>query len=268
MEESKCVKIACNWSASLADLILNKRINIDYIKAGAYGDFEKQFTAIRSLKPVLLHGLGYYERTGMENINMIDFQRANKLIRDCASPHLGVHLAIKYSDMRSSMNSEYIYTRMSEHIQFLKKNLSVPLLLENIPDSLQERTVFGHYPYAEPEKISSLLNDNDVDLLLDISHAKVTALYRHWNIYEYLETLPLNRVREIHVNGSGYDGYGLPDDTHQAMSDEDYALLYWVLERSNPDIVTLEYIGLDSESRELVLENLYNQLKQLEVICR
>jgi len=261
-------KIACNWSDPLADLIINRQINIDYIKAGAYGEFERQFDTIRSLKPILLHGLGYHERTGMENINLIDLQRANKIIKDCGCPHLGIHLAIKNSDMQSLMEPEDIYIRMSKHIQFFKKNLSVPVLLENIPDSPQERAVFDHYPYAEPERINRLLYDNDVNLLLDLAHAKVTALYKDWKIYEYLKNLPLDRIKEIHVSGSGYDQYGFPDDTHQAMCDDDYELLYWVLERSNPDIVTLEYVGIDSEPQDLILDNLYSQIKKLEFICR
>ena len=157
---------------------------------------------------------------------------------------------------------------MSKQIQVFKKNLSVPLLLENVPDSPQDRIVFDHYPYVEAEKIDRLITENGVGLLLDLTHAKITALYRKWNIYDYLKVLPLNRIREIHINGSGYDNDGFPADTHQSMSDEDYELLDWVLSRSNTEIVTLEYCGINSENEEIVCRNLKYQLTKLNLICR
>jgi len=84
---------------------------------------------------------------------------------------------------------------------------------------------------------------------------------------DYLRQLPLNRVVEIHVNGSGYDKEGFPRDTHQAMEDEDYKLLEWVLNYTNPEVVTLEYNGLETESDEVILCNLEKQLNKLQKIC-
>jgi uncharacterized protein (UPF0276 family) len=259
-------KLGCNWSDALAALLINGQVDIDYIKAGVYGEFEKRFDEMRSLKPILLHGLGCGEYAGMQRIENIDFQRVNQLITNCGSPHYGLHLAIENGDL-PSMEGEGIYMHMSRQIKIFKRSISVPLLLENIPDSPQDRTVFNHYPYAEAEKIASLLNDNDVGFLLDLTHAKITALYRQWSIYDYLGELPLTRIKEIHVNGSGYDNDGFPADTHQAMGAEDYEILDWVLNHSTPDIITLEYCGIGSESQETVCHNLQNQLAQLNRIC-
>ena len=262
------MKIGCNWSAALGDLVLDKRVNIDYIKAGAFGEFENQFETMRSLKPVLLHGLGHFESTGMADISIVDFNRANALIKTCSSPHYGTHLDIKNEDMLANMSDEEIYIRMSTYIQVFKKNISVPLLLENSPDTPQDRVLLDHYPYSEPEKISKLLIDNDVGLLLDLTHAKVTSEFRNWNIYDYLLGLPLNRVKEIHVNGSGYDEQGFPADPHKAMEPEDYDLLDWILGYTKPDIITLEYCGTRSETREIVIENLLYQLDKLSIMCQ
>jgi uncharacterized protein (UPF0276 family) len=261
-------KIGCNWSEPLSTLILNGQANVDYIKTGAYVELENQFSRMRSLKPILLHGLGSFEHTGMHDIEKVDFIRANQLIDKCNSPHYGLHLAIENKDIVPEMNEEAIHSHMSKQIQVFKKNLSVPLLLENIPDSPQDRIVFDHYPYVEAEKIDRLITENEVGLLLDLTHAKITALYRKWNLYDYLNELPLNRIREIHINGSGYDNDGFPADTHQSMSDEDYELLDWVLSRSSTEIVTLEYCGINSENEEIVCQKLKYQLTKLNLICR
>lgn len=261
-------KIACNWSEILGGLLADGQVHIDYIKMGAYGEFEKQFTFVRSLKPILLHGLGCFEHSGMKDISVVDFKRANTLLAKCGSMHYGLHLAIKNADMTSPMSDEEIHVHMSQQIQIFKNNLSVPLLLENIPDSPQDRTVFDHYPYAEAGKIGRLLQENDVGLLLDLTHAKITALYRERNVRDYLRELPLDRVKEIHVNGSGYDEQGFPADTHQSMDIVDYELLNWVLGYSKPDVVTLEYCGLESENEETIAKSLRHQLGELNRICQ
>ena len=61
-----------------------------------------------------------------------------------------------------------------------------------------------------------------MNLLLDLTHAKITALYRNWDIHDYIKELPLHHIKEIHVNGSGHDEQGFPADIYQSMTDEDY----------------------------------------------
>lgn len=259
--------IGCNWSKALKFLIEKDVIKIDYIKSGAWGSFNEQFSMIRSMRPILLHGLGYSEDIGMKNIEIIDFNFVNKLIKNCNSPHYGFHLAIKSSDMYPGMTEENIYEHMSKQIQILKRQLIVPLLLENIPDSPQDRVKFDHYPYIMPEQYSRLFIDNDVSFLLDLTHAKITAQYHGWNVHDYIRQLPLNRVVEIHTNGSGYDKDGFPADTHQAMGDEDYKLLEWVLNYVNPSIVTLEYNGVEKENDDTIVYSLEKQLNKIQSIC-
>lgn len=71
---------------------------------------------MRSMRPILLHGLGYFENTGMKNIEVIDFNRANELIKKFNSPHYGVHLAIRNSDMHNGMSDADIYEHLSKNI--------------------------------------------------------------------------------------------------------------------------------------------------------
>lgn len=160
------------------------------------------------MRPVLLHGLGYFENTGTKNIEVIDFNRANTLIKKCGSPHYGVHLAIRKSDMYEGMTDKNIHEFLSKQIKIFKNNLEVPLLLENSPDTPTDRKSFDIYPYIMPEKLGELIIENDVSFLLDISHANITAKYNGFDIHDYLRKLPLSRVKEIHVNGSGYDEDG------------------------------------------------------------
>ncbi len=78
---------------------------------------------------------------------------------------------------------------------FSRRKLNVPLLLENSPDSNEEHEVFDIYPQVESEFITKFVEHNDTDFLLDIAHAKVAALYRGWDIKEYIFKLPLERCK-------------------------------------------------------------------------
>jgi len=111
-------------------------------------------------------------------------------------------------------------------------------------------------PYLLLEQINRLVYDNDVSLLLDITHAKITAKFHGWDVYGYIESLLLDRVKEIHVNGCGYDKKGFLIDSHQKMEAEDFALLDWVLCKTNPKIITLEYSGKNHESIDAIEDNI------------
>ena len=70
------------------------------------------------------------------------------------------------------------------------------------------------------------------------------------------------------MNGSGRDSGGFPCDTHESMKEEDYELLNFVLSHSSPEIVTLEYMGKEWESDEVILESLEIQLCKLNEIVK
>jgi hypothetical protein len=128
--------------------------------------------------------------------------------------------------------------------------------------------VYDLIPFVEPDRIARLLNETGAGLLLDITHAKVTAQYREWDVRAYLAELPLNSVREIHVTGLGVDREGAPYDAHGPMDETDFALLEWAIERTDPAIVTLEYGGpKGSGVPEADIDVLREQLMRVGRMC-
>jgi uncharacterized protein len=259
------IKLGCNWSPELGQLLEMGQAPIDFIKTGTFGLSEAELVQMRSKRPVLLHGLGQQESAGMRNPENVDIDRANRLIAYCGSPHYGIYFSILNADVDADMTANDIHSRMAEGIRFFQQGIAVPLLLENTPDSPKDRTVFDHSPCAEPELISRLLVETDTYLLLDLTHAKITCQYRQWDIQAFLKALPLDRVREIHVNGSRIDADGWPEDTHQPMEDFDVKLLEWVLQSACPDIITLEY-GTAGNPRTTDRDILRQQLSRLRTI--
>ncbi|MBZ9637331.1 hypothetical protein [Clostridium sp. FP1] len=116
--------IAFNWLKTLKSLIEKDAVKIDYIKSGAWGTFNEDFSTMRSMRPLLLHGLRYFEHTGMKNIEMIDFNFANNLLKNCNSPHYGLHLSIKNSDMHQGIRRncfQFLLWGRNFHLLFINR---------------------------------------------------------------------------------------------------------------------------------------------------
>lgn len=94
---------------------------------------------------------------------------------------------------------------------------------------------------VEPALMWQLVEEQGAGVLLDLAHLRITASHLGVDARAFARSLPLHAVREIHVCGPVYlGGVGLRDD-HQELSKDDYALLEWTLERTDAEILTLEY---------------------------
>ncbi|MEO7911118.1 MAG: DUF692 family multinuclear iron-containing protein [Roseiflexaceae bacterium] len=58
--------------------------------------------------------------------------------------------------------------------------------------------------------------------------------------------VPLDRVRQLHISGPRLRD-GVLFDAHEMLLNEDYALLEWVLRRTKPQALTLEYNREEAE---------------------
>lgn len=265
--------LGCNYSRELIQLLREKRTEVDYIKLALHEVCREGFEVSRGFGPVLVHpiNLGVVERTGMKesDIELIDWQRINGDLAHYNSPHFGLHLDVRKSDWgEPEIEDEAIIQHVIKIAQSWARRVKVPFLLENVPYSDYYGENAGTFEVVtRPKVIKEICIEANVGLLLDLSHARVTAWYRNEKILDYLAQLPLERIREIHVVGAKMTEQGLRD-RHMEMEEEDYQALEWLLERTHPHIVTLEYGGVgpifEFRSDLLILER---QLKRLREIC-
>jgi len=111
---------------------------------------------------------------------------------------------------------------------------------------------FDGYDFeVQTERITRVLEGADCGFLLDIGHARVSAAALRVDVVDYLSDLPLHRVVQVHVSGPRMRD-GRLVDAHESLQETDYALLDFVLERTRPQVVTLEYI----RKREALQEQL------------
>lgn len=160
-------------------------------------------------------------------------QEARRRGRRPSALDLGVHL-------------EHFFAR----VRSLRERLGIPLLLENAPSlpGVEDD------PESDPETIAAVLQATGCSFLLDLSYAQTAA--RSWGYDDarrYIERLPLDRLVEVHLSAPRRLGDGSLVDAHEPLREEDYHLLSWLLQRSTPRVVTLEYWKDSQELGEQVL---------------
>lgn len=221
-------------------------IDVDRLKVAEWMD-ERQRAAVLAQRPVVLHI--------SEGVLWPRSQRwataQAELARSVDAPWISVHLSIGWSLLAyhwpgpspiSPALGQRWAVRSVRRLQAACEKAAgapFPVLVENMP----RWSVSPPAYVVDPAFITAVMDESGCGLLLDLAHARVAAHNRGEAARDYLARLPLDRVLEIHVSGPrpGSHPDGRLVDAHQPLLEADYDLLAWVLERTRPRAVTLEY---------------------------
>jgi uncharacterized protein (UPF0276 family) len=150
---------------------------------------------------------------------------------------------------------ELVLERCINRLKQFNALLPVPILIEN----LDYNPTLAYEYVCEPAFIQQVLSETDTELLFDLAHARVTAHAFGMTVEDYIDQLPLEKVRQIHLNRPGWrEGRLL--DSHLALEDDDYQLFERILQRCQPWSITLEY-NHDSDLIPLQIERLWGILQ-------
>jgi hypothetical protein len=257
------MKLAVNFSDVLLALLKeDPNLPIDYIKVPteSFPNSFEQYYVGKIFRPLLSH---VSQPDVLELLHIYKEKRINiplltKILELSAPLHLSTHVNSRIEFFPEFAHSQHGYdpkladsikTRFLETIQIYRANFQVPLIIENFP----------YYSFAyecrigsDPEFISELCRTADCDFLLDISHARVSADFFKMDIFQYLDQLPLQRTKEIHVSGTlQFEGEGFLWDAHTELEPFDYDLLSYVMQKANPKVITIEYGGFPNYQKTL-----------------
>lgn len=233
------MKLGCNYSEELMELLDEGEVAVDFIKIGYFGPFEGLHEEVSKVKPILIHGFGKYEHIGMvhpETGN--DWTSMNAILERYHAPHLAVHFSIYDHDLNGT---DRIHERLENGVDAFKTNLDVPLIIENLDYNPMYNRDCVRREAVDPHYISKVCNEYDIGMLLDTAHASVSAYHLKMDIHDYLLQLPLHRVKEIHFVGTQMTNDQGLKDIHSPLTARDYDLLDWLKDKCNPEIITLEY---------------------------
>jgi uncharacterized protein len=163
---------------------------------------------------------------------------------------LQVHGIEDYSEHLSSCGDErgHLYDLMpipftadavryvAERVRVVQDVLGMRVALENVSYYAQPGAEM-----TEAEFIVAVLNEADCDLLLDVNNIFVNAINHDYDPRRFLDALPLERVRYLHVAGHHEEAPDLRVDTHGAAVCTDvWSLLGEVYGRLGPAPTLLE----------------------------
>lgn len=250
------VQLTTNLSDPLLELLGSGEAHIDGVEVGPWfsvrqiRDYRQALPGV----PFYLHGGDLIERVGLVPGAV---SRVVAYLDSTASPWVSMHITMWLPGMVWLMlqhgwrmplpNPERATRRFIRRVKRLARSIGVPVTLENI-----EPLPFDGYDFeVRTERITEVLDKTGCGFLLDIGHARVSAAVLEMDVREYLCGLPLARVVQVHVSGPRMRE-GRLVDAHEPLQAIDYELLDFVLARTRPRVVTLEY----TRDREALREQL------------
>lgn len=257
------MQIACNDSNELREIIDEGKINIDFIKWPSLPPnvwpLDKSLSA---KKPLLIHGfmgaVDYYTGSTID-FSKIDLEKVKQLENVCSSEYYSCHIGGIVSKIQginwdgidcSEKDEQKVLKQSIDNLKAIKKIFNKPIIIENVPIFQNCGNPNINFPrcIGKPDFISTLIQEADVDFLLDIAHARVAASVLGIDIYEYLDSLPLERIVEIHVSGVKDSNLNQLVDFHCAMDEKDIDLLNYVINKTDQlQVITHEFTPLDKD---------------------
>jgi len=189
-------KPAVNWFEVLSD---------NYLMAG--GQALHYLGKIRENYPVTLHGVGM-SLGSADPLNKEYLSRLKKLADWIRPAHISDHLAWVsinghyLHDLIPLLYTEPVLKHVANRVNQVQDFLGQPLVIENPSSYLG----FKESTIPEWEFIQNLVDKTDCYLLLDINNIYVSAVNHGFDAETYLNAIPINRVKEIHL--AGYENMG------------------------------------------------------------
>jgi uncharacterized protein len=191
---------------------------------------------------VVQHGVSMYFGSA-EPLNREHLQRLKKLVRRTNTPWLSDHLCWgsvdgTYSHDLLPMPYTFEAARLTaQKIMEARDFLEVPIAVENVSSYAE----FHVSEMTEWEFLNEVVERADCGILLDVNNIYVSSQNHSFNPFTYLESVPIERVAQIHIAGhSKYEKYIL--DTHDhAVIDPVWKLYARAIELAGPTPTLLEW---------------------------
>jgi uncharacterized protein (UPF0276 family) len=146
----------------------------------------------------------------------------------CGNAHMYDLLPIPFTEEAVS----HVVSRIKQVQDFLERKIAIENVSYYCP---------VHPEMKEAEFLSRVVKESDCNLLLDVNNVYVNSFNHHYDPYEFLKQIPLDKVTYIHMAGHKKVSPDLIIDTHgHSIIDPVFQLFEWVVQRIAPVPVLLE----------------------------
>lgn len=242
------MKLAINFSYPAVDMLRSGAIEFDYFKTPAWPELISQ---ARQQRPVAVH---FDLQAGQGQIAGRAWEEIDAILADTPTRYVNLHLTptVEYfpgipQDGAGPEQYRQVAQEIIEDIRCVAEHFGPErVIVENIPyrgaDCRWLRLA------VEPDLICQVVEETGCGLLLDIAHARIAAHHLGRNAEDYMRSLPVDRLCELHFTGLQRINGRLQD--HLAAQPEDWQALEWVLEQirsgdwAHPHLLAFEYGGV------------------------
>lgn len=234
------IEFALNYSYPAADLVREGAIQIDRFKCP---DWQNVIDEAAMLRPVYVHfPLSANRPQGLS----ADLDAIDALAGATNTPYINIHISPQMRDF-DGWDDDRIEGRLIDDVNHLVARFGTErVMVESVPFGNPAEAFFQ--PATEPPMIGRIVERTGCGLLLDLSHARITARVLGKDERDFLDRMPVEHIRELHVTGLGFIGPILKD--HLPMTDADWEMFEWALERiasnrwATPWCIACEYGGV------------------------
>ncbi len=191
---------------------------------------------------VVQHGVSMYFGS-VQPLNREHLRRLKQLVRRTKTPWLSDHLCWGSVDGTYShdlLPIPYTWEAVevtAAKIRQVQDYVEVPVVVENVSSYAE----FHESVMTEWEFLNEVVERADCGILLDVNNIYVSAMNHSFEATEYLDSVPAERVAQIHIAGhSRYQKYILDTHDHPVI-DPVWALYDRAIRRIGPTATLLEW---------------------------
>jgi uncharacterized protein (UPF0276 family) len=258
------MQFAVNYSTQLQNLLEKDHLPVDLIKCPEWDGIIAQSNKFR---PVYVH---FDILLGLGLIQSLDFGKIRSLIALTDTRHLNAHL-VASPDMDPSSKADNLHLLKIWENELYQ--LSAAFGIRNI--AVENFPFMPYQPYQKmavnADNIAQIVHSTGCGFLLDLAHARISSQVLGLNAQNYIESLPVDRLVEMHITGvKSYNGY-LTD--HFELQEADWQFAQWAIANiksghwQEPHVVAFEYGGVGEifawRTSQAVLETQIPRMAQL-----
>jgi uncharacterized protein (UPF0276 family) len=249
-------RFAINYSPQAEALLADNRIHLDLFKCP---DWLEVIEPASQHLPVYIH---FPLAAGDDSLSQVNWTTLEQLRSSTNTKYVNCHLIAPSktnpNDPRSVAQAE---DQMHQDAAWLVDRFGQDhLIIENYPYVPEE----GSFLLAaiDPRRIRRVIEAANSGFLLDLAHVRLSAPHLGMSEQEYLNELPLDRIRELHLSGLGF--YEGTYCDHLPLTPNDKSLIEYAFTRIGagewacPEIIAFEYGGIrfleDRSNQQVIAE--------------
>jgi len=178
-----------------------------------------QMAAVRSSYPITFHCIGM-SIAGVDDLDIAYLEKIKQLAERLEPAWISDHLCFtqygehQYHDLLPFPYTEESFQHISERVSRIQDILDRPLVIENVSTYVQ----FKESTMTEAEFLKRLSIQTGSEILLDINNAYVNQINHGIDAEEFIQGLPADKIREVHLAGFEDKGEYLIDAHNNRVS--------------------------------------------------